>query len=74
MNTIETITMPVPDADGITLAASRACRMAHTRKANVKFRVTEIEMLATPDSESDDLVSFWLLQWKQREKEKNMFL
>jgi hypothetical protein len=71
MNTIETITMPVPDADGITLAASRACRMAHTRKANVKFRVTEIEMLATPDSESDDLVALWFHRFReQRQQEK----
>jgi hypothetical protein len=71
MNTIETITMPVPDADGITLAASRACRIAHTRKANVKFRVTEIEMLATPDSESDDLVALWFHRFReQRQQEK----
>jgi hypothetical protein len=71
MNTIETITMPVPDADGITLAASRACRMAHTRKANVKFRVTEIEMMATPDSESDDLVALWFHRFReQRQQEK----
>jgi hypothetical protein len=71
MNTIETITMPVPDADGITLAASRACRIAHTRKANVVFRVTEIEMMATPDSESDDLVALWFHRFReQRQQEK----
>jgi hypothetical protein len=69
MNTIETITMPVPDADGITLAASRACRMAHTRKANVKFRVTEIEMLATPDSESDDLVALWFHRFREQRQQ-----
>jgi hypothetical protein len=68
---MNTITMPVPDADGITLAASRACRIAHTRKANVKFRVTEIEMLATPDSESDDLVALWFHRFReQRQQEK----
>jgi hypothetical protein len=70
MNTIETITMPVPDADGITLAASRACRIAHTRKTNVKFRVTEIEMMATPDSESDDLVSFWFAAYREQRKQE----
>jgi hypothetical protein len=69
MNTIETITMPVPDADGITLAASRACRMAHTRKANVKFRVTEIEMMATPDSESDDLVALWFHRFREQRQQ-----
>jgi hypothetical protein len=66
---MNTITMPVPDADGITLAASRACRMAHTRKANVKFRVTEIEMLATPDSESDDLVALWFHRFREQRQQ-----
>lgn len=68
---MNTITMPVENCDGITLAASRACRMAHTRKANVKFRVTEIEMMATPDSESDDLVALWFHRFReQRQQEK----
>jgi hypothetical protein len=68
---MNTITMPVPDADGITLAASRACRMAHTRKANVKFRVTEIELTATPESDCDDLVSLWFAKFReQRQQEK----
>jgi hypothetical protein len=68
MNTIETITMPVPDADGITLAASRACRMAHTRKVNVKFRVTEIELTATPESDCDDVVSEWFSKYREQRR------
>jgi hypothetical protein len=37
----------------------------------VKFRVTEIEMLATPDSESDDLVALWFHRFReQRQQEK----
>jgi hypothetical protein len=66
---MNTITMPVPDADGITLAASRACRIAHTRKANVKFRVTEIELTATPESDCDDMVSEWFAKFREQRKQ-----
>jgi hypothetical protein len=69
---MNTITMPVENCDGITLAASRACRMAHTRKANVKFRVTEIELTATPESDCDDLVSFWFAAYREQRKQEKL--
>lgn len=69
---MNTITMPVPDADGITLAASRACRMAHTRKANVKFRVTEIELTATPESDCDEIVSLWFAAYREQRKQEKL--
>lgn len=65
---MNTISMPVENCDGITLAASRACRIAHTRRANVKFRVTEIELTATPESDCDDLVSLWFAEFKEQRR------
>jgi predicted alpha/beta hydrolase family esterase len=63
------ITMPVSSCDGITIAASRACKLASSRSTNVSFTVAGISLVATPDSESDQLVSDWFKIFQQQKKD-----
>jgi hypothetical protein len=61
--------MPVSGCDGISIAAARAVKWASSKGVSVRFTVAGIELVASPEGDSDDLTSEWFAAYKEQQKQ-----